>query len=47
MAPLRLIAGVMALFAASAALGASAGRWRPLVAEASARFGVPSSWIVR
>lgn len=39
------IAAVAGALAAAPAHSDAVGRWRPLIAEASARFGVPSDWI--
>lgn len=48
MGPLRLVAAALALLVA-APLSASPAidRWRPYIAEASARFGIPQAWIER
>jgi soluble lytic murein transglycosylase-like protein len=42
----RLFPAVL-LFAATPARADEVDRWRPLIAEASSRFGVPTSWIER
>ena len=47
MAPLIRLAIVVSLLAATPARGDTVNRWRPIIAEASARFGVPESWIER
>lgn len=47
MARLKLLAGALALCLASPASSSSIDRWRPLIAEASTRFGVPQGWIER
>jgi soluble lytic murein transglycosylase-like protein len=49
MAPLRLLCAASLLLAAAPAAAQSAAtsiaRWRPFVAEASRRFGIPVDWI--
>lgn len=47
MGPLRLVAAALALMIAVPAHAQSVERWRPYIAEASARFGVPEAWIER
>lgn len=47
MAPLKLAILGMTLLAASPAAADPVDRWRPLIAEAAARFGVPETWIAR
>lgn len=47
MAPVRLAAAVLALAFARPAAAESVADWRPYVAEASLRFGVPMDWIER
>nr|WP_240334169.1 lytic transglycosylase domain-containing protein [Sphingobium estronivorans] len=37
----------MLLFAAAPAKADDIGRWRPMIEEASTRFGIPTSWIER
>jgi soluble lytic murein transglycosylase-like protein len=44
---LKSLAVALALCAATSARADSVGDWRPLVAEASARYGVPVAWIER
>jgi soluble lytic murein transglycosylase-like protein len=46
-ARLTILFIALALAFASAPVAASVDRWRPLIAEASERFGVPASWIER
>jgi len=45
MGALRIALAALALCAATPAQADSFARWRPIVAEASARFGVPQLWI--
>src|SRR5690606_25327141 len=45
MAALRLAIAALALAAAAPARTDPVAAWRPYVAEASARFGVPIAWI--
>ena len=45
MVALRLAATALALVAARPALADPVDRWRPLIEQASLRFGVPSAWI--
>lgn len=45
MGALRLLAVALALLAARPAHADQVERWRPYVAEASARFGIPTEWI--
>lgn len=48
MGPLKLAAAALALLAASPLCASPAiERWRPYIAEASLRFGVPERWIER
>lgn len=47
MAALIRIVAIVALLTAAPAQANSIDRWRPLVAEASARFGIPAAWIER
>ena len=47
MGPLRQVAAALALAIATSAYAQPVERWRPYVAEASARFGVPEAWIER
>ena len=47
MAAVRIALAALALLAASPAKAQSVDRWRPYVAEASARYGVPVEWIER
>lgn len=42
----RLVPALL-LFAATSAHADEVDRWRPLIAEASSRFGIPTSWIER
>jgi soluble lytic murein transglycosylase-like protein len=42
---LRSLAATLALFAATPAHADQVERWRPYIAEASTRFGVPAAWI--
>lgn len=44
---LRLLVAALALGFAAPAAAQDVSRWRPYIAEASARFGVPEDWIVR
>lgn len=44
---LRLALALMALVVAQPASADPTSRWRPLVAEAAARFGIPGDWIMR
>jgi soluble lytic murein transglycosylase-like protein len=44
---LRFASAALALLVATPAHADPIDRWRPLVAEASARFGIPTSWIER
>lgn len=43
----KLAAALLALIAATPATADSVGQWQPLMAQASQRFGIPTSWIVR
>lgn len=45
MGALRSLAVVLALLAATPAQADQVERWRPYIAEASTRFGVPAEWI--
>ncbi|MGB3803218.1 MAG: lytic transglycosylase domain-containing protein [Sphingopyxis granuli] len=47
MAAVRIALAALALLAASPAEAQSVDRWRPYIAEASARTGVPVAWIER
>jgi soluble lytic murein transglycosylase-like protein len=47
MAALIRIIAVVALLTATPAQAGSLQRWGPIVAEASARFGIPAEWIER
>ena len=47
MAAVRIALAALALIAASSAGAQSVDRWRPYIAEASARYGVPVDWIER
>jgi soluble lytic murein transglycosylase-like protein len=50
MAPLKLVGVAAALLAAMPAAAQTVDpvkRWRPLIAEASARFGIPIAWVER
>ena len=50
MGPLKVLAAAVVLATGTSGFPASASGtdpWRPLIAEASARFGVPEDWIVR
>lgn len=47
MAAVRIALAALALLAAVPANAQSVDRWRPYIAEASARFGVPVEWIER
>ena len=47
MGPVKAIAIAVSLFVASPCRAESVAEWRPFVAEASARFGVPVAWIER
>lgn len=47
MGPLMRVAAALALSLATPAHASSVDRWRPLIEEASARFGVPTSWITQ
>lgn len=47
MGPVRLIAAALALAISAPAHAQSVERWRPYIAEASGRFGVPELWIER
>lgn len=47
MGALRVAIAALALTAAAPAAASPVDRWRPLIAEASARFGVPEEWIAR
>ncbi|AMG74914.1 lytic transglycosylase domain-containing protein [Sphingopyxis granuli] len=47
MAAVRIALAALALLAASPAEAQSVDRWRPYIAEASARTGVPVEWIER
>ncbi|WP_337180780.1 lytic transglycosylase domain-containing protein [Sphingopyxis granuli] len=47
MAAVRIALAALALLAASPVGAQSVDRWRPYIAEASARYGVPVEWIER
>jgi soluble lytic murein transglycosylase-like protein len=47
MGALRLAIAALALVAASPVAADPVARWRPYIAEASLRFGIPEAWIVR
>lgn len=47
MAPLRVALAVCGLIAPRPASADAIDRWRPFIAEASLRFGIPESWIER
>ncbi|WP_324698927.1 lytic transglycosylase domain-containing protein [Novosphingobium sp. RL4] len=47
MGAVRGLIAVIALIAAPATAADEVARWDPLIAEASQRFGVPTSWISR
>ncbi|MBB5708424.1 lytic transglycosylase domain-containing protein [Sphingopyxis panaciterrulae] len=47
MAAVKIALAALALLAASPAEAQSVDRWRPYIAEASARYGVPVAWIER
>src|SRR5690606_6256971 len=47
MAPLIRVVAIVALLTAAPAEAGAIDRWRPIVAEASARFGIPAAWIER
>ncbi len=47
MGALKRIAGALALCLATPAQADEVARWRPLIAEASARFDIPEAWIAR
>ncbi|GGC04899.1 lytic transglycosylase [Novosphingobium endophyticum] len=47
MEALRSVVAAALLLAATPLRADEVGRWRPLVAEASERFGVPADWIER
>jgi soluble lytic murein transglycosylase-like protein len=47
MAALIRIAAIVVFLSATPAHANETDRWRPLVAEASARFGIPAAWIER
>ncbi|MGV7120828.1 lytic transglycosylase domain-containing protein [Sphingopyxis sp. 550A] len=47
MAAVRITLAALALLAASPANAESVDHWRPYIAEASARYGVPVEWIER
>lgn len=47
MAPLRLAAAALALAAATPGHAQTVAQWRPYIAEASHRFGIPAAWIER
>ena len=45
MAGLRLVAAALSLGTASPLMASPLEQWRPLIAEASVRFGVPQDWV--
>lgn len=47
MGPLRAAIAALALLATAPAAASPIDRWQPLIAEASARFGIPEAWIAR
>jgi soluble lytic murein transglycosylase-like protein len=47
MGPLKAAAAAFALLLAAPATASPVDPWRPLIAEASQRFGIPEEWIVR
>lgn len=47
MGALRAALVAVALLAAAPAAASAIDRWRPLIAEASGRFGIPQDWIAR
>ncbi len=47
MAAVKIALAALALLAATPAKAESVDRWRPYIAEASARFGIPVEWIER
>ncbi|WP_296614627.1 lytic transglycosylase domain-containing protein [Sphingomonas sp.] len=47
MGAVRIMLGVASLAVAAPAQAESVADWRPYIAEASARFGVPTAWIER
>jgi soluble lytic murein transglycosylase-like protein len=47
MGALKLVSAALALVLATPAQADSIARWRPHIAEASARFGIPEAWIER
>lgn len=47
MAPLKLAFAALALSISAAGRAESVGDWRPYIAQASLRFGVPTAWIER
>lgn len=47
MAGVKIALAALALFAATPVEAQSVDRWRPYIAEASTRFGVPVEWIER
>jgi soluble lytic murein transglycosylase-like protein len=47
MGALKLCAAALALSLGSPAHGQAVERWRPIIAEASTRFGIPEPWIDR
>lgn len=47
MAPLKIVVAAIALLSATPARADPVAQWRLHIAEASARFGIPESWIQR
>src|SRR3546814_9056131 len=47
MATVRIALAALALLAATPAEAESVDRWRPYIAEASVRYGIPVEWIER
>lgn len=47
MGPLRAALAALVLLAAAPGAASPIDRWQPLIAEASARFGIPEAWIAR
>lgn len=47
MGTLKAFLAAVALLAATPAAASAVDRWRPLIVEASGRFGIPEDWIAR
>lgn len=47
MGPLRFAIAAAALLLAAPAAAGNVEQWRPIIAEASIRFGIPETWIAR